>query len=120
MTMDLVRDLLDKLVVDRHGREIGRADNVVVEIRANAPPRVVAIEIGPSVLACRLRPLLGRWMRGLEHALDIAEGRPLRIPFGDILDARDRIKVDRAAGETVAAALEHRLRKWISMLPGSS
>jgi hypothetical protein len=118
--MDLVRDLLDKLVVDRHGREIGRVDAITVEIRPDAPPRVTAIEIGPAVLASRVATIFGRWMTGLEHALGIAEGRPLRIPFGDILDTRDRIKVDRAAGETVAAALEHRLRKWVAALPGSS
>jgi hypothetical protein len=118
--MDLVRDLLDKLVVDRHGREIGRADTVIVEIRDDAPPRVAAIEIGPAVLAYRVRPVLGRWMAGIEHALGIAEGRPLRISFGDILDTRDRIKVDRAAGETVALAVEQRLRRWIGRIPGAS
>lgn len=118
--MNLVRDLLDTLVVDRHGREIGRVDGVVVEIRGNAPPRVAGIEIGPAALAYRVRPLLGRWMRGLEHALGIDAGRPLRIPFGDILDTRDRIKVDRAAGETAALVVEHWSRRWISTLPGSS
>ena len=118
--MDLVRDLLDKLVTDRHGREIGRVDSIVVEVRENAPPRIAGIEIGPAVLAHRVRPLLGRWMRGLEYALGIAEGRPLRIPFSDILDIRDRIKVDRAAGETAALAVEQRLRGWIGAIPGST
>ena len=117
--MDLVRDLLDKLVVDRHGREIGRVDGIVLEVRENAPPRVAGIEIGPAVLADRVRPLLGRWARGLEHALGISEGRPLRITFGEILDTRDRIKVDRAAGETAALVLEQRLRSWIAPIPGS-
>jgi hypothetical protein len=118
--MDLIRDLLDQLVVDRHGREIGRVDGVIVEIRESAPPRVAAIEIGPAVLAYRVRPLFGRWMRALEHGLGIAEGRPLRIAFADILDFRDRIEVDRTAGETVAFVVEQRLRRWISVLPGSS
>jgi hypothetical protein len=118
--MDLVRDLLDKLVADRHGRELGRVDSIVLEVREHAPPRVAAIEIGPVALASRVRPLLGRWMRGLEIALGIAEGRPLRIAFGDILDTRDRIKVDRAAGETAALVVEQRLRAWIRTIPGST
>ena len=120
--MDLVHDLLDKLVVDRHGREIGRVDSIVLEMRENAPPRVAGIEIGPAVLGQRIRPRLGRWIRGLEYAVGIAAGRPLRIPFGDILefDTRDRIKVDRAGGETVALAVEQRLRRWIGSLPGIS
>jgi sporulation protein YlmC with PRC-barrel domain len=118
--MDLVRDLLDKLVVDRHGREIGRVDSIVIEMRENAAPRLTAIEIGPAVLGRRVAPVLGRWMEGLEHALGIADGRPLRIPFADVLAIRDRIKVDRAAGETVALALEQRLRGWLARIPGAS
>jgi len=82
--MDLVRDLLDKKVVDRHGREMGRVDRLVLELRDDAPPRVTAIELGPAVLADRVRPIFGRWMRGLEVALGIDQGRPLRIPFGDM------------------------------------
>ena len=31
--MDLVRDLLDKLVVDRNGREMGRVDGIVLDHR---------------------------------------------------------------------------------------
>jgi hypothetical protein len=118
--VDLVRDLLDKLVVDRHGREIGRVDAIAIELRLDAPPRVVGIDLGSSVLAYRVTPALGRLMRGIEHVLGMAEGRPLRIPFADILDIRDRIKVDRAAGETGVATQERRLRRWVAALPGSS
>jgi hypothetical protein len=118
--VDVVRDLLDKLVIDRHGCEIGRVDSIVLEVREGAPPRVAGIEIGPAVLAYRVWPLLGQWMRGLEHALGIADGRPLRITFGDILDTRDRIRVDRAAGETAAFVVEQRLRRWIGAIPGST
>jgi hypothetical protein len=118
--VDLIRDVLDKLVVDRNGREMGRVDGLIVEVRAEAPPRVTAIEIGPAVLAHRIAPWLGRVVSGLEHALGIAEGRPLRIPVADILDITDRVKVDRAAGQTAAATLEQRLRSWVSRIPGSS
>ena len=118
--MDLVRDILDKKVVDRNGREMGRADSVVLELREGAPPRVAGVEIGPAVLAHRIHPTLGRWVAGLEYALGIAEGRPLRIAFREILDVTDHVKVDRAVGETAAATLEQRLRKWVSSIPGSS
>jgi hypothetical protein len=80
----------------------------------------VAIELGPAVLAYRIRPILGRLMSAVERALRIDQGRPLRIPFGDVLSISAHIKVDRAFGETVAAALEHRLRRWVGKLPGSS
>jgi hypothetical protein len=58
--MDLVRDILDMAVVDRNGREMGRADGILIEVRGDKPPLVRAIEIGPAVLASRLHPALGR------------------------------------------------------------
>jgi len=118
--MDLVRDLLDKKVVDRHGREMGRVDRLVLELRDDAPPRVTAIELGPAVLADRVRPIFGRWMRGLEVALGIDQGRPLRIPFADILGTDVHVKVDAAAGETPASTVEKRLRGWIGRIPGAT
>jgi len=118
--IELIRDMLDKAVVDRHGREMGRVDSIVIALRPNRPPEVTAIEIGPAVLAYRVRPVLGRLMSAVEHALGIDEGRPLRIRFGDILGIHNHIKVDRAFGETVAATLERRLRAWVGALPGSS
>jgi hypothetical protein len=118
--VDLVRDLLDKLVVDRHGREMGRVDSIVLDVPANGPPRVERIELGPAILATRVRPFLGRWVTGLEHALGIADGRPLRVPFEAILELGNHVKVDVAVGETVAGLVESRMRSWLSGLPGGS
>jgi sporulation protein YlmC with PRC-barrel domain len=118
--MNLVRDVLDKRVVDRNGRDMGRVDAVVLDLRKNAPPRVSAIEIGPSVLASRIRPVLGRWVAALEYAFGVDEGRPLRIAFRDVIDITDFVKVDRAFGETSAATVEQRLRRWVGGIPGSS
>ncbi len=118
--MDLVHDLLDMRVVDRNGREMGRVDSIVIDVRDGAAPRVSAIEIGPAVLANRIHPILGRWVAALEHGFGVNEGRPLRIPFSAILDIEDRVTVDLAFGETAAATVERRLRRWIASLPRSS
>lgn len=118
--MDLVHDLLDKKVVDRNGREMGRVDSIVLDIRAGAPPRVAALEIGPRVLASRISPLWGRIVAGVEHALGIDEGRPLRISIGNLLGIDDHVKVDVAAGQTSAATVEQYLRRWVGRIPGSS
>ena len=118
--MDLISDLLDKQVVDRHGRELGRVDSVILEVRAGAPARVAAIELGPGVLLRRVHPLLGRWMGALEHAFGVGDGEPLRIAAADILAVHDDVKVDLAAGETSAAEVEHRLRGWLGSIPGAS
>jgi hypothetical protein len=118
--LDLVRDLIDKLVLDRYGREMGRVDGVILEIGGDEAPRVAAIAIGSSVLARRVRPFLGRWAAGLERALGIDEGRPLRIPFAAVLDVTNHVRVDVAVGETPGAVVEHALRNVWSALPGGS
>jgi sporulation protein YlmC with PRC-barrel domain len=118
--MDLVRDLLDKRVVDRNGRDMGRVDGFVLDVPVGEAPRVAAFELGPSVLAHRLSPRLGRLVRGLEVAFGIADGRPLRIPFRDILDIAQHVTVDRAFGDTSASSVERRVRSWLTSLPGGS
>ena len=118
--MNIVRDLLDKAVVDRHGREMGRVDRIVVERRDGSPPRIVALEVGPSALAARLSRALGRWMTGLLHGLDLAEGQPLRIHVSEILAVTDKVKVDCAFGETAAANVERAARAFVSRIPGGA
>jgi sporulation protein YlmC with PRC-barrel domain len=117
--VELVADLLDKLVVDRNGREMGRVDGIAIEVRDGMPPRVAALEIGPSVLGYRLHPAAGRFVAGLEQAFGVADGRPVRIPAGDVLAIGIDVKVDVAIGETGAANVEDRLRRWVAKLPGA-
>jgi sporulation protein YlmC with PRC-barrel domain len=117
--MDLVRDMLDKLVLDRNGREMGRVDGIVLAQRDGMPPRVAALEIGPSVLGERLHPTVGLWIAGLEYALGVAEGRPVRIAVGHIRSIGTEIKLDLAIGETAAGAIEQQLRRLLTDVPGS-
>ena len=117
--MHLVRDLLDTAVIDRNGREMGRVDRVVLEVRRGSPPRVAAIEVGASALGHRLGPTWGRWAAGLLHAFGVDEGQPLRIHVSQILGVTDAVKVDLAFGETPAANVERTLRRFISALPGA-
>ena len=117
--MDLVRDLLDKKVLDRNGREMGRVDRIVLDVRDGAPPRVAAFEIGPSALAARLSRRLGRWAAAFEHAFALDAGRPVRIEIADVLDVHDHVRIDRAAGETPALEVEHRARRWVASIPGA-
>lgn len=116
--LDLARDVEDKQVLDRHGREIGRVDRIILEMRADGP-RVVALEIGPAVLAARVSSLLGRWVAGLEKALGIDRGRPIRIAIPEIIDVAPHIRIDREFSDTPAAAVEQSLRRWLPRLPGA-
>ena len=117
--MHLVRDLLDKEIVDRNGRLMGRVDRVVIEAH-DASMRVVAIEVGAAALADRLGHVLGRCATGLLHALGVSDGQPVRIHVNRILDITDKVKVDLAFGETAAANVERKLRGLVGALPGAN
>jgi sporulation protein YlmC with PRC-barrel domain len=116
--VDLVRDLLDKPIRDHDGREMGRVDGIVLERRDGARPRVSALLVGPSVLGSRLHPVLGRWIAAFEIACGIAEGRPIRIDFNDVAEIGDDVKVDVAATDTAAGAVEQIARRWLRRVPG--
>jgi sporulation protein YlmC with PRC-barrel domain len=117
--VDLVRDLLDKQVIDRNSRELGRVDSVIIELREDGSAAVAAIEIGFIAVAERVHPFLGRCARAIETVLGVEEGRPVRIPFSKIIDVGKDIKVDIAAGDTPVAVLESKARRWVSTIPGA-
>ena len=96
--MDVVRDLLDKPVLDRDGRAMGRVDGIALEQRAGQPPRVSALLVGPSALGHRLSPRLGRWIEASERALGIAEGtvRTHLCRAYDRLGVSSRVELARA------------------------
>ena len=117
--MDVVRDVLDQRVVDRNGREMGRVDGVLLDQHPGRPPRLAAILIGPSVLGDRLHPRLGRVVKALEQRLGLDRDRPTRINFAEIDDIDDKVRVRVGIGDTAAAAVEQRIRRWLLKLPGS-
>ncbi|WP_313606762.1 hypothetical protein [Rhizobium sp.] len=52
--MHLVRDLLDKQLVDHHHQKIGQVDGVVIDMRDGQQPRIAAIETGSGVVLDRV------------------------------------------------------------------
>ncbi len=116
--MHLVRDLLDKEIVDRNGRAMGRVDRVIIEA-GEGSFRVVAVELGASALGERLSHVLGRCVTGVLHAFGVDEGQPLRIHVHQILDVKEAVKVDLAFGETPAASVERKLRGFVAAIPGA-
>src|SRR5689334_3667758 len=99
---------------------MGRVDGIVLEPDGSGALRVVAIEIGSSTLARRVAPFLGRWAAGLERALGIDAGRPLRIPFGSVIDVADHVRVDVAVGDTAGVVVERALRDVFRWIPRAS
>jgi sporulation protein YlmC with PRC-barrel domain len=117
--MDLVRDMLDKQVVDRNGQELGRVDSIIFEVDARGAATVSAIEVGLIAFGERLHPFFGRCARAIELLLGIEADRPVRIPVAKIIDVGKDIKVDLASTDTPVLALEQKARRVVSSIPGA-
>lgn len=117
--LHLARDLEDKRVLDRNGRDLGRVDRVVLAQPRNGMAHVIAIEIGPTALGARLHAVVGRIARAVEHVFRLEEGRPLRLPIDHIVSVDDNVKLDITAGDTAALAVEQRLRSFVRHFPGA-
>src|SRR4051794_36545240 len=118
--MDLIREVLDKQVLDRREEKMGKVDGIVLELREDGPPRLAFLEIGPSALAHRFSPLLGEWMEALARHLGVSDGRPLRVAPRAIREVLVDVKVDVDARETAAMAWEQWVaERIVRALPGS-
>jgi len=119
-TIDLVRDVLDKQMLDRNDCELGRVDGLVMEVPENGQPRIVRIEAGGPVLAHRL----GNWVRGLWRAIAQRVGpkrmSPLKFPWRKVTKLGRDVHLDVDVHETDALAWEEWIDKTlIDKLPGA-
>ena len=117
VNVDVVKDILDKPVIDRNGRHMGRVDGIELDLSAGEPPRLSSILIGPTALGFRLHPTIGRWIGALERAFDVDQERPVRIDFRSVTEVGRDIRVDITIAETKAEVVERRLRAWLSNIP---
>ena len=118
--LHLFRDLLDKQLVDREELPLGKADGVVLEIRADAPPRLVAIEVGNAAMLRRIHPRLADLSALLARRLGVGSGEPMRVEPEALLRFGNDVKVDVDAPRTGAYAWERWLKRtWIDRMPGS-
>jgi hypothetical protein len=106
--LDLVRDVLDKQLLDAEDRPFGKVDGIVLELRDGEPPRVKALEVGAAVRLARLPRRIARWSRPL-----IRRAHATRIPTESVVSLPKDIKVDIDATKTSAWRIERWLAKRI-------
>jgi hypothetical protein len=115
--MDLVRDCLDKLLLDRNRRSMGRVDGIILELQPNRAPRVAYIEVGKRTVGDRLGGRLG------ELIVRLLPGRSadrFRIAWGKLHIGVNEVTADLEADKTPALAYELWLRKKIiGRIPGA-
>jgi sporulation protein YlmC with PRC-barrel domain len=119
--MNLVRDVLDKQVVDREQVKIGKVDGIVVELRAGKPPRVAFVELGSVTLARRLGPWLERWVSSISARLGGDKYQePYRIPWDKVRDVGFDVEFDLDVRETSIFNWQDWLRDHlICRIPGA-
>jgi hypothetical protein len=118
--MDIIRDVLDNQLVDRHQRKMGRVDGIIAELRDGQPPRLAYLEAGFPVVARRIHPRLERWVVAIQSRWGAKHRTALRIPWSKVLDVGIDVDVDLDAEDTTALAYE----KWledhvIGRIPGA-
>lgn len=109
----LVRDVLDNQLVDATGKNAGKVDGIVIELRNHEPPRVTYVEVGPVTLARRLNRRFGSWVARIDAHLGSGRGTPIRIPFSRIGFQGPSLRVDLVVSSTPIMAFEKWLREKI-------
>ncbi|AVA25599.1 hypothetical protein [Rhizobium sp. NXC24] len=113
--MYLVRDVLDKQVVDRRQARIGKVDGIVLSVEDNGRLKVAFIEMGTLTLVRRLSQRLYGWMLAFSRRAQ----PPYRIPWSKITDIGIDIEADIDDSETPLGQAQEWLREHIlSHIPG--
>lgn len=118
--MRLVRDVLDKKLVDRNNTEMGRVDGLLLEFPEDAPPRMVRIELGGEILAARVAEWLVPISRWLASVWGPKRKGVIGIGWKHVTNMEKDIHLDLIADETQALAWEHWIAEHvIGPVPGS-
>jgi hypothetical protein len=117
--MDLVRDVLDRKILDREDCDMGRVDGLVMQLGPHSRPRVTHILIGGTVPWMRLHPALARLATNLGRKWGPRRADPVRIPWSRVITAGRDIKLDVKARDTGAIDWEIWIaRHIIKRIPG--
>lgn len=118
--MDLVKTCLDKQLVDRNGRPMGRVDGIVLDITEGRRPQVAFIEVGAVTRWRRVHSGLGRLASAIARRVKVVQKDPYRIPWSKVVTTGTEVVANVKAEETPALSWELWLRKKIVMkIPGA-
>ena len=118
--MHIVRDLLDKQLIDVNWQHMGRIDGLGMEVRDGEQPRINEILVGGTVLTYRLPGFLGRWSTAFIRRCGIRHGEPFTIPWSRVTRADREVRVDVNSDETEAMASMRWVRdNIVDRIPGA-
>lgn len=118
--MNIVRDCLDKQLVDPRGVKIGRVDGVVLQLREGKAPVIAFVEVGAVTQSYRLSKRLGKLIERLERPWTPAGKNRYRIAWRDVVPTGVDVTASVDIKKFPALAWERWLRKKIVLrIPGS-
>ena len=109
--IDLVRDLLDRQVLDSAGEPCGMVDDVELA-RDGAGLRVVGLLVGVGAWGPRMPALLHPLVRALWGT------RAVRVAWADIASIREAVRLARPAAELGLRFDDPRLQRFLERIPG--
>ncbi|PPK65057.1 hypothetical protein V5P93_004198 [Actinokineospora auranticolor] len=124
MTPDPLRvdfHLLDRQVVDRHGRPVGKVDDIELHIDLDGTATVTALLVGQIALGLRIDGRFGTWLASVGRRLHTdRDPVPLRVPFHHVTDVGSAITL----GIDLELLDEPPLERWlrdhvIARIPGA-
>lgn len=118
--MDIVREVLDKRLLDRDNTIVGRVDGLIMTIEGGGQPRVAELSAGGPALFARV----GKWAAALARFLASIWGpkrrSPVRIAWADIDHFGRDVKLKISCRGTELTAWEDWIDDHIIMkIPGS-
>lgn len=117
--MKLIRDVLDKKLIDREGCRMGRVSGLVMHVGEKSQPRITHIVVGGATLWTRIHPALGHLATRLSQLWGPHRKEPVRIPWSRVDTVGRDVKLDVEAKETGALDWELWLaRHIIERIPG--
>ncbi len=113
--------LLDRQIVDRDGRLVGKVDDLELSLDADGVPTVVALLVGQQVLGARLRGVFGGWMAAVARRLSpTPDPQPLRISYDRVAEVGSEVTLTVKQEVLVEPPLETWLREHlINRIPGA-
>ncbi|NBE84448.1 hypothetical protein [Micromonospora rubida] len=121
MRMQLGRQLLDRQIVDRDGRLVGKVDDVEFGVDTDGVPYVAALLSGHEALAQRIGGRAGRLLLAVaDRLVDDPPVTPLRVPYRLVERVDSAVRLRVGLDELPGSPTEQWLRRHlIDRIPGS-
>jgi sporulation protein YlmC with PRC-barrel domain len=119
--MLLAFHLLDRQILDRDGRPVGKVDDIELGRTETGAPYVAALLVGQQALGDRIGGALGAWIAGIARRLAPQPGRgPMRIPYDLVARVGSAVNLSIPRELLPDAPLEAWLRRHlVDRIPGA-